>query len=204
MLVFSDNDVIAKLACCDLLDEALTALGVTKADVRVLPSAAHYFRRSAKLRSRIGNAVADRAARFAESVTVIQSAPDPSEYAALLAVDGIDAGEAVLFAATKAARDWQLLTGDKNGLRALASSSSCSDVCRRLTSRVMCLEQIVVRLIDHHGFPSIKRKIVPVAQCDVVLQVAFYDDSVTEAKVREALDRYILPLRSQTGSLLAS
>ncbi len=43
LICLADNDIIHKLAACDLLDDALTALDLDRQDVYVLPTAKHKF-----------------------------------------------------------------------------------------------------------------------------------------------------------------
>jgi hypothetical protein len=44
VICLSDNDIIHKLAACDLLDDALAALSLARTDVYVLPTAKYKFR----------------------------------------------------------------------------------------------------------------------------------------------------------------
>jgi hypothetical protein len=41
MICLADNDIVLKLACCDLLTEVVAVLGVTTSEVLVLNSAVH-------------------------------------------------------------------------------------------------------------------------------------------------------------------
>ena len=38
MIYLSDNDIVEKLAICDLLDDALAAFNATRSDVLVIPT----------------------------------------------------------------------------------------------------------------------------------------------------------------------
>jgi len=38
VIYLSDNDIVEKLAVCDLLDDALAAFGATRAEVLVIPT----------------------------------------------------------------------------------------------------------------------------------------------------------------------
>ena len=116
---------------------------------------------------------------------------------------GIHAGEAVLFSATIRFDYFILATGDKNSLRALASSPACQPIALRLCGHVICLEQIVTRVIQHFGFTHAKDKIVPARSCDTALRAAFGSgDAATESNVLAALDEYINELRSLAIDLL--
>ena len=39
MICLADNDIVKKLAVCNLIDEAVSALGVSLDEIRVLPTA---------------------------------------------------------------------------------------------------------------------------------------------------------------------
>ena len=41
MIVLADNDILLKLACCDLYAEFLSSFGATHSDVRILNTARH-------------------------------------------------------------------------------------------------------------------------------------------------------------------
>jgi hypothetical protein len=76
-------------------------------------------------------------------------------------------------------------------------------VCVRLSGKIICFEQIVVRLIDRYGFVSILNKIVPGRDCDTALRAIFGSGlSATEEQVRGGLESYINHLRKDTGALL--
>ncbi len=67
MICLSDNDIILKLAACDLLTDAWVALGLTQGDVRVLPTAKHKFgltKNPAKAKERYGAEVFARMQSF--------------------------------------------------------------------------------------------------------------------------------------------
>jgi len=121
----------------------------------------------------------------------------PEELQLLAAVDGIDPGEAVLFAATSQFSQYLLATGDKSSLRALVSTPTCRPIAQRICGHVICLEQIVKRVIQHCGFSYVQGKIIPARACDTALRVAFGSGcDATEANVLAALGSYINELRS--------
>jgi hypothetical protein len=202
VLCFSDNDVILKLAAFDLLSDFLPAVGVTMASVRVLPTAKYVLTPLAKQH---GGAVAKRVAGFLGAAGVIDWELPADEVRLFEDTLGIDPGEAILFAATAKQRTFVLTTGDKVSLAALAGSPECEKITKRLAGRVVCLEQLVQRCIDHHGFEPVKRKIVPARECDKALRAIFGSGlTASENGVRDGLGSYVESLRSTTGSLLAA
>ena len=207
MICLADNDIIHKLAACDLLDDALAALSLARTDVYVLPTAKYKFRitqrSSAQGERRYGTEVFVRIRDFLASVREIDVPGLPTELQLLAGVDGIDPGEAVLFSATAQFNQYLLATGDKSSLRALASTPVCRPIAQHLCGHVICLEQIVKRVIQHCGFSYVKDKVTPARACDTALRVAFGSGSdATEPSVLAVLDSYINELRSLSIDLL--
>lgn len=206
MICLSDNDIILKLAICGLFDEALDVLGAKPVEVYVLPTARFKLgvaKNTEKTKARLGEAVFECLRAFLDRVQVINAVLPPEEQQLFDDILGIDAGEAVLFSATALFPDFLLATGDKNSLRALSANAACQSVCQRLAGKVICFEQIVVRIMDRFGFPVVRDKVVPVRACDTALRAVFGSGlDATEENVRAGLDSYISDLRRQTGGLL--
>ena len=208
MICLADNDIILKLACCDLLTETLTALEATTADVYVLGSAVHKLlspNNPARAKVRPGEPEYARLNAFFRTVRIIQAHPSPEESAAFNDALKIDPGEAILFAATGAYPDAIVATGDKQSLAALSNAQSeiCAKVRERMAGRVICFEQTILRVIDGIGFELVLERVVPARHCDIALRAVFGSGlEATEGGVREGLQSYIDALRKQTGSLL--
>lgn len=208
MICLADNDIVHKLAACDLLDDALAALSLARTDVYVLPTAKYKFRitprSSAQGERRYGAEVFARIRDFLASVRVLNVPGLPEELQLLAGVDGIDPGEAALCAATAQFSQYLLATGAKNSLRALALNSVCRPIAQRLCGHVICFEQIVKRIIQHCGLSYVQDKVIPARACDTALRVAFWSGfDATEASVLAVLDSYINELRSLSIDLLA-
>lgn len=203
MNVHFDNDVIHKLAACDLLTEAVHALDVTTASV--LPTARYkfYLNKPDKGVKRYGELVYERISGFVADANPLDAELDASHLETLNGVLGIDQGEAILFASASQLPDEALLTGDKRSLIALAEAPSCGAICTELAGRVLCLEQIVQQVISVCGFEHVRARIAPSVACDTVLQIVFRDGLVTtEANATEGLRSYVGDLRGKTGRLL--
>lgn len=207
MILLSDNDILLKLAICDLLDETIADLGATHGDVAVLGTARFKLgiaKQPDKTKARIGEAAFERLKSLFDRVQTI-GAPAPDELNLFDDIVGIDPGEAVLFAASAQYPDFRIATGDKISLRALKANPICEPVCSLLVGKVVCLEQVVLRLIDRCGFTPILNKIVPVRTCDTALRSIFGSGlSATEENVRAGLSAYVNDLRKDTGELLIS
>jgi hypothetical protein len=202
-----DSDVIYKLAMCNLLDDTLAALDLTRTDAYVLPTAKYKFgvarRRPDIGERRYGVEVFSRIRDFLASVREIEVTGPSEELQLLASIDGIDAGEAILFSATADFDQYLLATGDKTSLRALALATVCLPIAQRIRGHVICLEQIIKRLIQHFGFLYVRDKIVPARACDIALSAAFGSGwDATEPNVLAALDSYINELHSLPIDLL--
>jgi len=205
MLCLSDNDIVLKLAEFDLLKESLEVLSVKKNEVYVLPTALRVVTTSKLIAANHTRDAIDRAAKFLKSVQVIANA-DATEVGALLSVPMIDPGEATIFAATKGLAAYLVATGDKRSLRAIAAAGGpCTNIAARLHGRVICLEQILVRLITHLGYAAVQKK---VGRCvgDTCVDHAFAGGkpSHPQAECLRWLTEYIDELRKETGPLLVA
>jgi hypothetical protein len=206
MICLADNDIVKKLAICNLLEECVGALGVSHGEILVLPTARFKLgvaKNPDKARSKLGAASFDRLKSFLDQVGVIDTLPSPTEQ--LLFEDSldIDAGEAILFSASAHYAGCLIATGDKRSLRALATLPNAEPIIDRVAGRVICFEQILMRVIGHTGFDLVRNRVVPVCDCDIVLRVAFGSGlDATEESVMRCLEIYTGYLRDETGALL--
>ncbi len=136
---------------------------------------------------------------------VVDASPVPEEQLALNDVLGIDTGEAILFSVAAACPDAVLATSDKRSLIALAGASGnvCQRLRDRLTHRVICFEQTILRIMNAIGFDSVLRQVIPAQNCDTALRAIFGSGlDATDEGVRAGLTGYIQHLKDQTGTLL--
>jgi hypothetical protein len=205
VIVISDNDVLLKLACCDLYAEFLSSLGVSHQDVHILNTARPVLT-SNRVQKGIDAPSFQRLTAFLDAVQVVALAPDPNELLALTEQPNIDTGEAILFSVTPRMDDALLATGDKRSLQSLAGTNdaACRALCQKLAGKVVCFEQVLWKILDGAGFDAVRDKLVSGRECDKVLAIALGSGlNATEDGVREALTSYIDDLRDQTGLLLA-
>ena len=208
MICLADNDIILKLALCDLLDEAVAALDATHGEVYVLNTARFKLispNKPSRGRVKPDEPAYSRLCAFFEAVRLIDVTPPPEEQLAFDDLAGIDAGEAVLFSASTHYAGSRLVTGDKRSLIALAAAGTpvCAAVCKRLVGRVICFEQVVLRLIERLGFDSVRDRVVPARNCDTALRLVFGSGlTADESGVRDGLASYVGDLRSFTGGML--
>jgi hypothetical protein len=203
VIVFVDNDILLKLSCCDLLDETMAVLRLSAADVRVLRTARFVFQRNRQVADRYSEQGRFRAVAFVKSCqTIVEEGGD--EFERLQATDGIDIGEARLLTATSGSANFVLMTGDKRCLQVLAAQAELAEVRQRLQGRVICLEQMILRLIQRSGFDWVKARVVPMMACDTALQACFGSGELaTKTNVVESLEGYIATLRQDAPGLLA-
>lgn len=204
MVSLWDTDILLKLSAMDLVQETTQLLQVSERDIYILPSAPHYLLKAGKrLIGRYGRNAVERAQALARQLKVVNFPLDESELDLLRGVSDIDTGEALLYASTQTLQAFWLLTGDKRSLVALAEAPDCQAIAARLSGKVICLEQIIVRILHSHPFEAVLSKIVPARECDTVVKVAFGSGNQTNlSHAIQILDAYIRELRAVTGNLL--
>ena len=210
MIVLADNDILFKLARCDLFDGFLASFSITVDDIRILKSA-RFSIRSKKHRNRIDGESLARLTAFLNSVRDVEAEPDPTTIAALneQTDKNIDAGEAVLFSICPLIPESAIVTGDKKSLAGLTAASRvdtvCAGLCNALAGRIYCFEQVLTRILDHFGFEAIRQKLIDGRECDggMALWLGSGLDA-TETKFREGLTSYLNDARRLSGTLLAN
>lgn len=205
MICLSDNDIVSKLAIFDLLPEALEALEASPQDVLVLPTAKYKFGIAGKSqkKQKFSPEITQRIGDFLTSVREVECS-DSAIASILQNVHGIDIGEAALFSAIPAYHGSILATGDKVSLRAIAGLPEAKPfVESQLNGRVICFEQIILRIIKIKDFEYVKQKIVPCLDFDTAIRSAFGSrmDSTLD-NVDRSLNSTISHLRKETGLIL--
>jgi hypothetical protein len=204
VVCFLDNDVLLKLAGFELLDEAIAALKISPDNLYVLESARFVFRDSPSVIAQYSQSVRDRAITFVKSCHGVLTDVESCDFIALSKLKNLDEGEAGLLTATNGVESFVLITGDKRCLKALANGVGIATIQQRLRGRVICLEQVILVLIQLLGFEVVKARVVPMRDCDKSLKACFGSgDLATETNVVEALEGYIATLRQDAPGLLA-
>ena len=194
-----DNDVILKLVACNLFWEAVGVLGLTSDDLRVRATTKYYFRKKPE---RYPLAIREKAIAVVEQCRLIDEIPINEELQSLQ-IEGIDQGELVLIVATQTEPSFYLMTGDKRCLEALATAQQLVEVRQRLKGRVVCLEQLILRLIETQEFSEILTLVLPAREYDTALKAVFGSgEKATRDNVLLGLRGYIQDLRSKTEGLL--
>ena len=206
MLVLTDNDVVQKLARCDLYQEFLRAFGVSFDDIQILPTA-RYVLTSTKFQKRLDAASVTRLNAFFDAVKDIAAEPNWDDLTALAEQPRIDQGEAALFSIGAATPDSLVATGDKRSLislvEAAATNAFCVQIVTRLANRVICFEKVIHQIVTHFGFQTVRDKLIRGRECDSALAIVLGSGfEATESSVLEGLHSYINDLRTQTGAVL--
>ena len=191
---------------CDLFEEGIKALGlgVNQEQIRVLAGARFYFQKSRKVRQSYSEEICDLAVQLVSQCQRIQGDEvDPDELSLLQETEGIDPGEAVLIAGTKNETNFYLISGDKRCLRALVLGKNLETVRERLRGKVICLEQIILQLIEVKGFDFVLSKVLPARGCDTALRAIFGSgERATKDNVIRAIKGYIRDLQEESKGLL--
>ena len=205
---FLDNDIIHKLVAFQLFEEAIAVLQIVKTDLRVLPTARFFFQAKRKQQIQYPDAVWAEVINLVAACSII---PEPSPEQAQASIEEtrqlekfkheIQAGEATLIVATRLEPDFLLLSGDKRCMKALAAVPE--PIYQRLCGRVVCLEQIILKLILTLGFETVRDRILPMVDCDKTLKICFgYSMSASEASVVAGLTSYISDIHEDAPALL--
>lgn len=187
MILLSDNDLVVKLAQCDLIGEALDLLGSSAKDCSVLNTLRYSLRLNdpeKAIARYVGSGQAfERINELLDSCQVLPEAPidfDLLEH--LNEIPEIDPGEQALFMHAKDHHerviDYRILTGDKRALRAICNYDQPQHF-EFLRAKITCLESCMIGLVGNFGFDYINQKVsaakaqVVESKYDQVLRAAF-------------------------------
>ncbi|NAT22096.1 hypothetical protein [Pseudomonas syringae] len=188
MILLSDNDLIIKLAQCDLLYESLTWLEADATDCFVLQS----FQYSLQLKDPdksiakyVGSPQAyDRICTFYEACSVLGEADVDFELIDHMEqISEIDPGEFALFLHARhqydKLEDFKVLTGDKRALSAICAYGDFELAFPFLPGNVECVESTMLNLINIFGYKYVNERVskakheVIEKKYDKVLRAAF-------------------------------
>jgi hypothetical protein len=196
-----DNDIILKLAVCDLFWEAMSSLSLERSDLRVLTNAKYVFQKSRRVKQQYPQEIREVAIAIVSECHTIEA--NPNNELSQLQIEGIDPGEVILISATLSLEFFYLVTGDKRCLQALAREEQVREIYKRLQGKCVCLEQLIFKLIETKGFDRILAKILPALEYDTSLKAIFGSGvQSTEENVVQALQAYIEDLQAKTNGLL--
>lgn len=172
MIVFADNDILLKLAGCNLLYDFLELVAAKPGDIFLNPEARYSLPKQAK--KKIG-----REAHIKGLLDVLSGANEAPLVQSLDLLDRlsatVDTGEAQLLAsACEQAGEWRIASGDK---RAFVALLNCSDLLQEVISvvcgRLYTLEMALLLLLDQKGFEYTAHAVSDRSVGDSVLGMAF-------------------------------
>lgn len=190
MIVLADNDVLHKLALCDLLNELLTYLKVPPNQVKVLSTAKYVVGRLLKT-----NPAA--LAIFKNFLVQAQDIPEVQDVVLLQAIEELDVGERQMLAyLVEESAVTGFVTGDKRALKQMASyAEEIVVIDDRLNAvTVFSFESILIGLIDLYGFAHVNAKASLGVQFDGLLKLTF-GPKRNEEHALEALNSYLNELK---------
>ena len=202
MLCFLDNDVILKLVACSLFAEAISSLGVTNNELRVLDTAKPVFRNSSKVKRKYLSEILNTAIEIVQQCQSVY--PENSAvFKTLQQFDGIDLGEATLISAMLQENAFWFVTGDKRCLSVIANEPQLVEIREKLKGRVVCLEYLILKVLSVHGFGFVQEKVLPAIEYDTTLKSCFGSGmQATRENVVLSLEGYISDLKRNSGDLL--
>ena len=200
LICFLDNDILIKLSAFGLFDEVVAILNLDWTQLQVISTAQYAFRSKAFI-AKYSESVCQKAIAITQKCQKVM-VENSLEAELLNGFAGIDIGEAALIVATRSQTDFLLLSGDKNCMTQLATIPE--QIYKRLCGRVICLEQIILKLIEVRDFVFVRDRVLPMVSCDKSLQICFgYSTPASEENVIAGLNSYINDIRQQTPNLLA-
>lgn len=168
MIYFSDRDVIEKLACCGFLPLLPELLGVAPDELRILYLVSLRARLS-RVSKRLDNEDQQKdLADFCDTHSIIGAAAGVEREQEMLD-GGMDPGEALLFAEAEHTKG-TVVTGDK---RAIRDYAGLSNVTQRSRVKVICWEQLLLRVYETQGVERLRAGCCVGISCDKLLSLAF-------------------------------
>lgn len=198
MIYFGDRDVVSKLAACGFLPWLPELLGVAKdqIELRYLVSLrASLIRPNKKLANK---RFQKHLAEFCATHSIIDGVADVARQEELL-LGGMDVGEAMLFAEAEETHG-TVVTGDK---RALMAYAKLSNETQRAKLRVVCWEQLLLRVHQVKGYDALREGCCEGIDCDKLLSLAFSNGLATEEEhAIQAIESYLRGVEGHSSDLL--
>lgn len=202
-MLLVDADVLIKCAHWNLLGE-LGALAGGWKNVATLDSLLARVRKSVK-HGGTGlvkdHAAAQRLEMVLRSAVALPS-PSPEVIQLLQGIPGADPGEILLLASLHAEPGATLVTGDKRALVAFGQVVP-EHLKGAFKGRILCLEQLLERLVDQQGFSAVSAKVSSTPAIDKAAGIIFgADGKKPEAEARQGLRSYIEHLSRESNGLI--
>lgn len=192
MIVLSDNDVILKLAQCDLIQYLPEIIDENPNDIFVSPTAKFQLlpKNPEKAIKRCGTKeIYERVARFLNDVQVIDEIKNEQLLSELGEIPHIDIGEQQLLASCVEKPESLFMTGDKRCLKAVMEHKKIVEtVHARLINSVITFESALLLSVKLLGFSNFQTQISQHPKMDGMLNLAMR--STEDKQVCECLFSY--------------
>ena len=204
MLLFLDNDIILKLGSLGFLEDLEKLFNTDASSIYILPTVKPYVLNNKNLRKKYPEQTLQKILSTIENYQVItDELIDDKRYQYIANIEKIDSGERVLFSVNPVGKAFLVLTGDKNAIIQLCNQSNIEEIKIDLTGKIVCLEYMVLKLLDLYGINIIgQRMIEREFGGDLTLKLIFQQTDLTIIKGRNGLLSYLTDLDRQTNPLL--
>lgn len=177
MIVLSDNDVILKLAQCDLLQYLPEILNEDENEIFVSPTARFQLLMPKKPQKALVKCGSDKVYRgvadFLDRVQVIPETDNDALLELLRSVPHIDVGEQVLLACCMENPGSLFMTGDRRCLQAVMDNKAIiATVHSRLMDSVVTFESALLLSVRMLGFDAVYKQLLTNPKPDSMLKIA--------------------------------
>jgi hypothetical protein len=214
MKALTDNDLLFKGSCYGLLKDLLRMIPCGVGEYGYLGSSRFVAEKAIRKAALLGGHAAALAlfkAALAEGQQ-IEPSSDEIRMAANLEVLAqkehlpLDGGESLLCAVLVSRQLQRLATGDKRAIGALNRLLGLDALLAGLQGKVVCLEQLVDRLLEERGVSAVRALICREPNVDKALSNSFSCSSaaVPDGSCKAGLQSYIGSLRREAHKVLVS
>jgi hypothetical protein len=195
-----------KLGALGLLKELENLFNTDASSIYILPSAKYFISNNKNLRIKYSE---DLLQNILKAIRNYQVIPDDfvndQKYLSLADIDKIDSGERLLFSLKPPDKNYLILTGDKNSIIQLSQQQNVDNVESGLKGKIVCLEYIVLKLMETNSFDFIEKGINEKDfGGDAALKLIFNQSNLTLEKAREGLLSYFNDLKDKTKDILTA
>lgn len=180
----------------------MDSIGLARENIRVLSTAKPYFKNSSSVQRNYpakGRLAAIEIAYECISVPGIST----EEQVLFNDIEGIDPGEAELITYGSTLDCCYIVSGDKRWPTALANAERLDPYYKKLSKKVISLEQIILGLVRSRDFETLLPNLMQLGDVDKAMKYVFYPGLETKYEsALEGLCSYIADLKRGTGSLL--
>jgi hypothetical protein len=198
MIYFSDRDVVSKLAACGFLPLIASLLGKPEhgLNIRYLASLKYSLSRPSK---KLVNKIYQRhLEKFCQSHRSIDGSTNIHREQELFS-GSMDPGEAVLFAEAEETGG-TVVTGDKVALKAYRRLSNSA---QRSKIKVVCWEQLLLRVHKTQGYEALRAGCCEGIECDKMLLLAFSNGLATlEDHALDCLHSHLRDVEKHSSDIL--